>query len=114
MIVLSCQIQAIAETKEFLVDSSELPVSSSELSVSSSELPVSSSEFSENNSLKTQNSKLTTHNSKLTTNHSKPKTVLIVFGSEFAPLDVRTFENAWQEARLFKPDILLFCAFQFK
>jgi adenine-specific DNA-methyltransferase len=106
-------IQAIAETKEFLVDSSELPVSSSELSVSSSELPVSSSEFSENNSLKTQNSKLTTHNSKLTTNHSKPKTVLIVFGSEFAPLDVRTFENAWQEARLFKPDILLFCAFQF-
>lgn len=39
--------------------------------------------------------------------------MLIVFGSEFAPLEVRTFENAWQEARLFKPDILLFCAFQF-
>jgi adenine-specific DNA-methyltransferase len=47
------------------------------------------------------------------TKEDLPKKVLIVFGSEFAPLEVRTFENAWQEARLFKPDILLFCAFQF-
>lgn len=47
------------------------------------------------------------------TKEESPKKVLIVFGSEFAPLEVRTFENAWQEARLFKPDILLFCAFQF-
>lgn len=47
------------------------------------------------------------------TKEETPKKVLIVFGSEFAPLEVRTFENAWQEARLFKPDILLFCAFQF-
>lgn len=28
-------------------------------------------------------------------------------------MEQRTVENAWQEARAFKPDLLLFCAFQF-
>jgi len=42
-----------------------------------------------------------------------PKKVLVVFGPEHAPLEQRTVENAWQEARALKPDILLFCAFQF-
>ncbi|MCL0038381.1 site-specific DNA-methyltransferase, partial [Thermodesulfovibrionales bacterium] len=48
----------------------------------------------------------------LKTKNSQLKT-LIVFGPEHAPLEQRTVENAWQEARPFKPDILLFCAFQF-
>ncbi len=43
----------------------------------------------------------------------RPQRVLICFGPEHAPLERRTVENAWQEARPFKPDILLFCAFQF-
>ena len=43
----------------------------------------------------------------------KPQKVFIVFGPEHAPLEQRMVENAWQEARPFKPDILLFCAFQF-
>ena len=43
----------------------------------------------------------------------KPQKVLICFGPEHAPLEQRTVENAWQEARAFKPDLLLFCAFQF-
>ncbi len=42
-----------------------------------------------------------------------PKKVLVVFGPEHAPLEQRMVENAWQEARAFKPDMLLFCAFQF-
>jgi len=42
-----------------------------------------------------------------------PKKVLVVFGPEHAPLEQRTVENAWQEARPFHPDLLLFCAFQF-
>lgn len=42
-----------------------------------------------------------------------PKRVLVVFGPEHAPLEQRTVENAWQEARTLKPDMLLFCAFQF-
>jgi len=42
-----------------------------------------------------------------------PKKVLVVFGPEHAPLEQRMVENAWQEARALKPDILLFCAFQF-
>ena len=42
-----------------------------------------------------------------------PKKVLVVFGPEFASLDSRAVENAWQEAQTLKPDILLFCAFQF-
>lgn len=43
----------------------------------------------------------------------KPQKVFIVFGPEHAPLEQRMVENAWQESRAFKPDILLFCAFQF-
>jgi adenine-specific DNA-methyltransferase len=42
-----------------------------------------------------------------------PKKVLVVFGPEHAPLEQRQVENAWQEARALKPDMLLFCAFQF-
>ena len=42
-----------------------------------------------------------------------PKKILISFGPEHAPLEQRQVEEAWQEARPFKPDILLFCAFQF-
>lgn len=42
-----------------------------------------------------------------------PKKVLVVFGPEHAPMEQRMVENAWQEARALKPDILLFCAFQF-
>jgi adenine-specific DNA-methyltransferase len=47
------------------------------------------------------------------TKEDKPKKVLVVFGPEHAPLDQRVVENAWQESRLMKPDMLLFCAFQF-
>jgi len=47
------------------------------------------------------------------TKEDKPKKVLVVFGPEHAPLEQRTVENAWQEAKALKPDILLFCAFQF-
>jgi len=47
------------------------------------------------------------------TKEDVPKKVLVVFGPEHAPLEQRMVENAWQEARAFKPDILLFCAFQF-
>jgi len=42
-----------------------------------------------------------------------PRKVLVCFGPEYAPLEQRLVEEAWQEARSFKPDILLFCAFQF-
>ena len=47
------------------------------------------------------------------TREDKPKRVLVVFGPEHAPLEQRLVENAWQEARALKPDMLLFCAFQF-
>lgn len=47
------------------------------------------------------------------TKEDTPKKVLVVFGPEHAPLEQRMVENAWQEARTLKPDILLFCAFQF-
>lgn len=47
------------------------------------------------------------------TRDDTPQKVLVVFGPEHAPLEQRMVENAWQEARAFKPDILLFCAFQF-
>jgi adenine-specific DNA-methyltransferase len=47
------------------------------------------------------------------TKEDHPKKVLVVFGPEHAPLEQRTVENAWQEARALKPDMLLFCAFQF-
>lgn len=43
----------------------------------------------------------------------RPQKVLVVFGPEHAPLEQRMVENAWQEARALKPDMLLFCAFQF-
>nr|NQU88941.1 site-specific DNA-methyltransferase [Bacteroidota bacterium] len=43
----------------------------------------------------------------------KPEQVLVVFGPEHAPLEQRTVELALEEARYLKPDILLFCAFQF-
>ncbi len=42
-----------------------------------------------------------------------PQKVLIVFGPEHAAMDARQVENAIEEARFLKPDILLFCAFQF-
>jgi adenine-specific DNA-methyltransferase len=41
------------------------------------------------------------------------KKALMVFGPEFAPLEQKLVENAWQEARNYKPDMLIFCAFQF-
>lgn len=47
------------------------------------------------------------------TKEDVPKKVLVVFGPEHAPLEQRMVENAWQEARTLKPDMLLFCAFQF-
>ena len=47
------------------------------------------------------------------TKEDAPKKVLVVFGPEHAPLEQRMVENAWQEARALKPDMLLFCAFQF-
>jgi len=42
-----------------------------------------------------------------------PKKILVSFGPEHAPLEQRQVEEAWQEARQFQPDILLFAAFQF-
>jgi len=47
------------------------------------------------------------------TKSDNPELVLVVFGPEHAPLEQRTVELALDEARYFKPDILLFCAFQF-
>lgn len=47
------------------------------------------------------------------TKNEKSQKVLIVFGPEHAPLEQRTVELAIDEARFLKPDILLFCAFQF-
>lgn len=47
------------------------------------------------------------------TKEDAPKKVLVVFGPEHAPLEQRMVENAWQEARTLRPDMLLFCAFQF-
>lgn len=47
------------------------------------------------------------------TKEDTPKKVLVVFGPEHASLEQRMVENAWQEARTLKPDMLLFCAFQF-
>lgn len=48
------------------------------------------------------------------TKEELPKKVLIVFGSEHAPLESRIVANAMEEAQLLKPDILLFCAFMFE
>jgi len=47
------------------------------------------------------------------TKSDNPEKVLVVFGPEHAPLEQRTVELAIDEARYLKPDILLFCAFQF-
>lgn len=47
------------------------------------------------------------------TKEDNPKKVLVVFGPEHAPMDARLVELALEEARYLKPDILLFCAFQF-
>jgi adenine-specific DNA-methyltransferase len=47
------------------------------------------------------------------TKGDNPEQVLVVFGQEHAPLEQRTVELAIEEARYIKPDILLFCAFQF-
>ena len=47
------------------------------------------------------------------TKGEKPEQVLVVFGPEHTPLEQRTVELAIDEARYMKPDILLFCAFQF-
>lgn len=47
------------------------------------------------------------------TKEDTQKKVLVVFGPEHAPLEQRMVENAWQESRALKPDMLLFCAFQF-
>lgn len=47
------------------------------------------------------------------TKGDNPEKVLVVFGPEHAPLEQRVVELALEEARYIKPDILLFCAFQF-
>ena len=49
------------------------------------------------------------------TNEQRPKTVVVSFGPEHAPLEQRQVEQAWEEARSLspKPMILLFAAFQF-
>ncbi|WP_370089411.1 site-specific DNA-methyltransferase [Ekhidna sp.] len=48
------------------------------------------------------------------TKSDNPENVLVVFGPEHAPLEARIVALAMDEARLLKPDILLFCAFQFE
>ncbi|MCW5205511.1 site-specific DNA-methyltransferase [Desulfobulbus sp. F5] len=50
---------------------------------------------------------------KAETKEDSPQKALVVFGPEHAPLDPRIVENAWQEAKNFRPDMLLFCAFHF-
>ncbi len=47
------------------------------------------------------------------TKEADPQKVLVVFGPEHAPLEQRTVEKAWQEARTLHAELLLFCAFQF-
>ena len=49
------------------------------------------------------------------TKGKEPKTVVVSFGPEHAPLEQRQVEKAWDEARQMnmKPDIMLFPAFQF-
>jgi adenine-specific DNA-methyltransferase len=47
------------------------------------------------------------------TKEDKPKKVYVVFAPEFAPLEQRMVELAWEEVKPYKPDILLFCALQF-
>jgi len=49
------------------------------------------------------------------TTETEPQRVVISFGPEYAPLEQRQVEMAWEEARTLhpKPDILVFAAFQF-
>ena len=41
------------------------------------------------------------------------KSAIICFGSEYAPLEQRQVEEALKEAKQFRPDVVIFCAFQF-
>ena len=41
------------------------------------------------------------------------QSAIICFGSEYAPLEQRQIEEALKEARQFRPDVVIFCAFQF-
>ena len=41
------------------------------------------------------------------------KRAIICFGSEYAPLEQRQVEEALKEAKVFRPDVMIFCAFQF-
>ena len=41
------------------------------------------------------------------------KRAIICFGSEFAPLEQRQVKEALKEAKPFRPDVVIFCAFQF-
>ena len=41
------------------------------------------------------------------------KRAIICFGSEYAPLEQRQVEEALKEAKVFRPDVVIFCAFQF-
>ncbi|MBC6416165.1 MAG: site-specific DNA-methyltransferase, partial [Bdellovibrionales bacterium] len=41
------------------------------------------------------------------------KKAIICFGSEYAPMEQRQVEEALKEAKPFRPDIVIFCAFQF-
>jgi len=49
------------------------------------------------------------------TREDRPQRVVIAFGPEYAPLEQRTVQLAWQEAAMLapKPAVLLFAAFQF-
>jgi adenine-specific DNA-methyltransferase len=49
------------------------------------------------------------------TKGTKPERVVISFGPDYAPLETRQVESAWEEARTLhpKPEILVFAAFQF-
>jgi len=49
------------------------------------------------------------------TKNGKPERVVISFGPDYAPLETRQVEMAWEEARTLhpKPEILVFAAFQF-
>ncbi len=49
------------------------------------------------------------------TKGTKPERVVISFGPDYAPLETRQVEMAWEEARTLipKPDIIVFAAFQF-
>ena len=41
------------------------------------------------------------------------KRVIVCFSSEYAPLEQRQIEEALKEAKSFRPDMVIFCAFQF-